>query len=49
MREKGLLDPTNVFINSLFTEEVIAYPNNDKLKLLPIDQYDGTKDPVDHI
>lgn len=49
MREKDLLDATNVFINPSFTKKVMEYPNSKKLKPLSIDPYDRTKDHVDHI
>lgn len=49
MRKKGLLDSTNIIINPPFTNEVITYPNSGKLEPLPINSYDGTKDPTDHI
>lgn len=49
MREKSLLDPTNVIIDPPFTKEVMECPNNGKLKCSPIDLYDKTKDPVDHV
>lgn len=32
MREKGLLDPTDVIINPPFIKEVMEYPNSGKLK-----------------
>lgn len=49
MREKGLLDPTNVVIDPSFIKEVMEYPNSEKLKPPPIDPYHRTKDPIDHI
>lgn len=49
MREKGLLNPADIIVDSLFTKEVMVYPNSGKLKPLPINPYDGTKDPLDHV
>lgn len=48
MRKKGLLDPTDVVIDPPFTKRIMAYPNSSKLKSLPIDPYDGTKESIDH-
>lgn len=45
MREKGLLDLTDAAIDPSFTREILVYPNIKKLKPLPIDPYDGTRDP----
>lgn len=49
MREKGLVDHTDIVINPLFIKEVMAYPNHDKLKSPPIGPYDETKDHMDHV
>lgn len=49
IREMGLLDRTNVVINLSFTKGIIEYPNKEKLKPLPIDPYNGTKDPINHV
>lgn len=49
MREKGLLDLTNVVIDPPFTKKVMEYPNSSKTEPPPIDLYDGTKDLVDHV
>lgn len=38
MREKSLLDSIDVIIDISFTEEIIACPNTNKLKPLPIDR-----------
>lgn len=37
MREKGLLDSTDVIMDPLFTKEIMAYPNTGKFKPLSID------------
>lgn len=49
MREKGLLDSTDMVMDPLFTKAIMVYPNTGKLKPLPKDSYDGTKDPIDHV
>lgn len=46
MRERGLLDPTDVVIDFPLTKEVMAYLNSGKLSPPPIDPCDRTKGPV---
>lgn len=48
-REKGLIDLTDVVIEPPFAKEIIACPNSKKLKPLPVELYDETKDSVDHV
>lgn len=49
IKEKGLLDLTDMVINPLFTKEVMAYPNSGKPKPPFINSYDRTIDFIDHI
>lgn len=49
IREKGLLDSTNVIIGLPFIKEVMEYPNSDKLKPLHIGPCNGNKDLVNHV
>lgn len=49
MQEKGLLDPTGIFIDPLFTKKIMEYPNSDELKPPPINLYDKTKYPVNYV
>lgn len=47
--EKGLLDPINIVINSLFIKKIMEYPNKGKFKLPSINLYNGTKDSIDQV
>lgn len=49
MKEKGLMDSTDIVMEPLFTDEIMAYPNSRKLKPPSIDLCHRTKDPVDNI
>lgn len=49
IKEKGLLNSANVVIKLPFIEEIMVYPNTSKLKPLPIDPYNRTKDLVDYV
>lgn len=49
MREKGLLDPIDIFLDLSFIKEVMEYPNNGKFKPSSIDPYDRTNDPIHNV
>lgn len=49
MRDRGLVDLSDVIMESPFTKEIVMCPNNRKLKPPLIDLYDRIKDPVDHV
>lgn len=49
MGEKNLLDLIDVVIDPPFIKEVMVYPNNGKLKPLPIGLYEKIKDLIDHV
>lgn len=49
MRKKGLLDLMDVVIDRPFIKKVIEYHNSNKLKLPPINLYDGIKDLINSI
>lgn len=43
------MDSFDIVMEPLFTEEIMSYLNSRKLKPSPINPYNRTKDPVDHI
>lgn len=49
MKERGMLDFADMVMELPLTEEIVEYPNAGKLKPPPINPYDETKDPVDHM
>lgn len=49
IRKEGLANSFDIIMEPPLTKEIMVYPNNGKLKPLPINPYNGTKDPVDHV
>lgn len=49
IKERGLVDSSNVIMEPPFFKEIMTYPNSRKLKPLSIDPYDRTKGPVDYM
>lgn len=49
MKEKSLLDQSDVMIEPTFSKEILEYLSSIKLNPLTINPYDNTKDFINHI